>query len=482
MPDWNVGAGGGLGALYSEPFWRRSPLEVLKGTSAFENLVYQVKEIVNNAVPDPLSQTERAEQARARRLAIDAGNGDIAASRALYELLPTALRRGLAVTGYDPQGLDGIGFVSALGAALADPASVFVHACVLARASIKPDNHIDPAMARRATEALLCLMESFEIKTLPLEAAVRFTDSMGKPGAVVPEGAPSMTVLRAEPAKAASAEGRALVERMSPLASPIPMTKSPDPSAVRSVLMADFPWMEGAIETLCQDLRAAKRYGVPHLAVAPTLLVGPPGCGKSQLVKRFAEIAGAGYSSVSAEAVDGRLIRGTARGYSTATPCYALCEIARTGVANPVVVIDEIEKGVPDGRADQGVADSILGFLEPHTARRFVDQALLVEADLSAVNWLFTANSLKRLNPALMSRLRIVECGPPRACDFDALVTSILAGIAGEYGHSQAILPEIGHEAMAAARRLFSLKPDIRRLVRALRSAVSIETPSEMLC
>jgi ATP-dependent Lon protease len=84
---------------------------------------------------------------------------------------------------------------------------------------------------------------------------------------------------------------------------------------------------------------------------------------------------------------------GTDRRWDSAEPCHAFLAIAQGKIANPLVLIDEIEKAAT--RTDYGrLWDCLLGFLEPETNARYPDPALQTNLDLSQVSYVATANSV----------------------------------------------------------------------------------------
>ncbi len=221
----------------------------------------------------------------------------------------------------------------------------------------------------------------------------------------------------------------------------LPLVPVPPLHEVRNKLLFEFPYAEHVIDFALADL-----VGRRTIRFRPLLLVGEPGGGKSRFVRRVAEILNVGIWRTDASRSDGNVFGGTDRRWHSAEPCHPFLAIARTKVANPVVLLDELEKAAT--RSDYGrLWDCLLAFLEPETASRYPDPALQNTLDLGHVSYLCTANSLDPLPSALRDRFRIVTFPKPGPEHLDALLAPVIADLAAERGlDSRWIEPLIGLE------------------------------------
>jgi hypothetical protein len=208
----------------------------------------------------------------------------------------------------------------------------------------------------------------------------------------------------------------------------LPLVALPPLHEVRRQLLFEFPYAAKVIDFVLADL-----IGRTTATIRPLLLVGAPGGGKSRFARRFAEILGLSCWRTDASRSDGASFGGTDKRWYSAEPCHPFLAIAQAGHANPVVLIDEVEKA--GTRTDYGrIWDCMLGFLEQETNTRYPDPALQINLDLSHVSYIATANSLEPLPSALRDRFRVVDFPKPAAADLNALLPAIYADIARERG------------------------------------------------
>ena len=243
---------------------------------------------------------------------------------------------------------------------------------------------------------------------------------------------------------------------------PLPLIQVPPLHEVRHALIMEFPYAADVIDFALADL-----VGRTTIRLRPLLLVGDPGGGKTSFVRKLSEALGLpNMWRTDASRADGATFGGTDRRWHSAEPCHAFLAVAQGKVANPIVMIDEIEKAAT--RTDYGrLWDCLLGFLEPETSARYPDPALQTNLDLSQVSYIATANSLDPLPTPMRDRFRVVNFPMPTADHLGALLPAVLAGLVRERGLDRRWMPPLDgaeHAAIAGHWRGGSVRR-LRRIV-----------------
>lgn len=156
---------------------------------------------------------------------------------------------------------------------------------------------------------------------------------------------------------------------------------------------------------LCEDSRDA-------LEITPLLLLGPPGVGKTHFARELSQLLGTGMGFISMSSLTaGWVLSGASSQWKGARPGKVFETLVDGQYANPVMVVDEIDKAGGEHAYDP--LGSLYSLLEHDTAGSFTDEYAEVSIDASQVIWVATANDGRSIPEPILNRMNVYEVQAP---------------------------------------------------------------------
>lgn len=213
------------------------------------------------------------------------------------------------------------------------------------------------------------------------------------------------------------------------------------------------------------------------IELPPILLLGDPGIGKTHFAQRVSQLLGTGFGFVPMSSLTaGWILSGASSQWKNAKPGKVFDTFLNGEYANPVMVVDEIDKASGDGQFDP--LGALYSLLESKTAAKFVDEFAEIPIDASGAVWFATANDAARIPEPILNRMNVYEIDPPDEDGAARIARSIYREIreAHDWGRRFPEAPDT-----AVVERLAELTPrEMRRAVQTAFGNAKIAGRAEM--
>src|ERR1043165_342341 len=196
--------------------------------------------------------------------------------------------------------------------------------------------------------------------------------------------------------------------------------------------------------------------------VPPMLLLGEPGIGKTHFARKLSQLLGTGFGFVPMSSLTaGWVLSGASSQWKNPKPGKVFDTFLNGDYANPVIVVDELDKASSDGQYDP--LGALYELLEVETATRFVDEFVELPIDASGAVWLATATDPARIPEPLLNRLTVYEIDAPDETGSLRIATTIYREIRNSHDWGRQFPDE---PSEATLGRLSALPPrEMRRLI-----------------
>jgi ATP-dependent Lon protease len=201
------------------------------------------------------------------------------------------------------------------------------------------------------------------------------------------------------------------------------------------------------------------------LELAPMLLLGDPGIGKTHFARRVSELLATGFGFVSMSSMTaGWVLSGSSSQWKNAKPGKVFETFLNGQYANPLICVDEIDKAGGDQQYDP--LGALYALLEHDTAKAFIDEFVEIPIDAASVFWVATANDASRIPEPILNRMNVYEIEAPDREGALRIAESIYREIRNSHDWGRQFPARPGE---AVLDRLASLSP--REMRRAILSA-----------
>ncbi len=200
------------------------------------------------------------------------------------------------------------------------------------------------------------------------------------------------------------------------------LTVKPSGVPAMAHLYEELPNFADVLDDIRKQIALAAS-GADELELTPMLLLGQPGIGKTHFGRRVAALLSTGFGFISMSSMTaGWILSGSSSQWKNAKPGKVFETFLHGQYANPVMMVDEIDKA--GGETQYDPLGALYSLLEQQTARSFVDEFVEIPIDASSVFWIATANDSARIPDPILNRMNVYEIAPP---DHEASVRIALA-------------------------------------------------------
>lgn len=189
-------------------------------------------------------------------------------------------------------------------------------------------------------------------------------------------------------------------------------------------LRINYPNFSHVIDQISYAASLSKLAKEKWFQMPPLLLLGPPGVGKTSFAQAFAEILGVYFNRIDVGTLTtGSSIAGLSFSWSTGAPGEIFKAINESQTANPLIMLDEIDKF--SGSFQYPIEPVLLSLLEKESAKNFKDEAMKLQLNCKYFLWIATANDLSLMSEPLKSRFNIVHVEKPSDTQMEKVVRNI---------------------------------------------------------
>jgi len=223
--------------------------------------------------------------------------------------------------------------------------------------------------------------------------------------------------------------------------------------------MPDMADMYAALPNFAQPLDEVQRQlalsqdSDEGLALMPLLLLGPPGIGKTHFARQLAQLVETRAEWVSMNAMTaGWLLSGSSPQWKGSKPGRVFQALAEGDFANPMMVLDEIDKASADAQYDP--LGPLYSLLEVDTAAQFADEFVDLRMDARHIIWVATANDERHIPAPILNRMNVWEIAAPSLDQARGISSRMCGSILSQHHWGRFFQAELGDEVLDQLARM----------------------------
>lgn len=184
-----------------------------------------------------------------------------------------------------------------------------------------------------------------------------------------------------------------------------------------------------------------------NVEITPILLLGEPGIGKTYFAKKLADLLSTGMNLVPMSSMTaGWLLSGSSSQWKGAKPGKVFEALIDGDYANPVILVDEIDKASGDVQYDP--LGALYSLLEHDTAKSFTDEFADVAVDASQVIWIATANDEKAIPEPILNRMNVFSVPKPNFLEARQIARNLYQTIRDDHSWGTNFMKEPSHDLL----------------------------------
>lgn len=244
---------------------------------------------------------------------------------------------------------------------------------------------------------------------------------------------------------------------------------------IKLEMLGAFPNFAEATALIFKSLAVCALSKTKGVHISPTLLVGPPGVGKTFYMSTLCKALGVPRVAIDLSVTTGSMaISGMNSRWGNSAPGLIAKALMTSKVANQVVTLDELDKSQSYSGTTSGplpaTLSALLSLLETHSAKSFKDEWLEFPIDASNLSYIATANDVSSVPDFILSRFQVVHIQELSAAELSSVTATTYKNLLTEL-ELEEVFPS---NVSMAVRTLLSSLGDVRKLKAGLMSGLAI--------